>query len=170
MSIAMKNNSNLAQIMRKLAPLLSNEYIELMATNSAWNIILGVLPDTLNGYEQKIMEQNRMDTSAEKIDNITRITSYAEYFLNNKPDFSLAYVESFSQAIAQLVKYTSGDKKAEDSLRPLKNLYISFMTSYYIKSVQNATVRSVTINIRDFSEIISVDDYELAARLNDIIS
>jgi len=166
----MRNNSKMAEVMSKLAPLLDEEYIDMLACNSAWNIVLGVIPYEFKGYENQIMEENRKDTSSEKIDNIERITSLSKYLLEIKPDFSYENLELFSLAACQLIKYTSGDSKAENSLTPLKDLYISFVTSYYIESVKSGNVRSASKNIRHFSEMIFGEHDEIRTRLNEVIS
>lgn len=165
-----KNSSNLAEIMRKLAPLLAEEHIELLAANSVWNLVLGILSDKFNGIEEQIMEQARKDTTAEKVDNIEQLTHYAEYLCREKPDFGYENLELFSLALLQLIRYTEGDKKSGDSLRRMKDLYFSFITSYYIESVKTGTVRSASKNIRHFSEKIFGGHDEIRTKLNEVIS
>jgi hypothetical protein len=165
-----RNNSNFADVLRKLSPVLNEEYIDMLAANTVWNLVLGILPDKFNGIEEQIMEQARKDTTAEKIDNIEQLTHYAEYLCREKPDYEYGNLELFSLALLQLVRYTEGDEKSGDSLRRMKDLYFSFITSYYIESVKNGTVRAASKNIRHFSEKIFGGHDDIRTKLNEVIS
>jgi len=153
----------------KLSPVVETLSIDMISSDFVWSIVLGVLPVEYKGLEDKIMENSRKDSTAEKIDNIEMITDYAEYFLKEKPDFGYANLELFSQALHQLIKYTSGDLQAENSLKKLKDLYISFMTFYIIESIKAGRNKISRENIIHFSEKIFRESPEIKARLNDIV-
>ena len=165
-----QNNSKLALVLRKLLPLFENIDIVLIASDTVWNIVLGVFPVKYDNRENQIMENNRNDSTAEKIDNIDQITEYAEYFLAEKPDFKYSNLESFSYALKQLLRYTSEDQQAVNSLNRLKDLYISFMTSYYLRSIKNGMSKSATENIRYFCKKILFEDNQLCSKLSNLYS
>ncbi|HPJ58734.1 MAG TPA: hypothetical protein PLQ06_03320 [Bacteroidales bacterium] len=160
----------MADILRRVAPVLEEEFIDILALDFAWNIVLGIMPLEFEGIEDQIMEHNRKDTTAEKIDNIERITSISEYLLESKPDFSYENLELFSQATGQLIKYAAGDREAENSLKPLKDLYISFVTSYYIESVKNGKVLPAIRNIKNINAKIFTGSPEINTKLLEIVS
>lgn len=164
------NNSLFHEIILKLSPIFDELDIEVVSSDFVWSIVLGMLPIEHNGYEDIMMENCRKDNTAEKIDNIEILTAYAEYMITDKPDFDYANLESFSQALRQLIRYVSGDPKAERSLEKLKDLYLSFMTTYYVESVKNGRIGSTYKNIRHFSnEILNIDE-ELKTKLNELVS
>ena len=164
------NNSLFHEIILKLSPILDELDIEFVSSDFVWSIVLGMLPIEHKGYEDMMMENCRKDSIAEKIDNIEILTGYAEYMINEKPDFGYANLESFSQALRQLIKYVSGEPKAEKSLKKLKHLYISFLTLYYVESVKDGRIGSASKNIKYFSDkILNIDD-ELKTKLNELVS
>ncbi len=164
------NNSLFHEIILKLCPILHELDIDYISSDFVWSIVLGMLPIEHKGYEDIMMENSRKDSTAEKIDNIERLTGYAEYMITEKPDFGYANLESFSQALRQLIKYVSGDPKAEQSLEKIKNLYISFITSYYVESVKNRGIGSASKNIGYFRDsILNIDD-DLKTKLNELVS
>lgn len=164
------NKSLFYEIIMKLSPILDELDIQLISSDFVWSVVLGMLPIEHKGYEDMMMENSRKDSTAEKIDNIELLTKYAEYMVTEKPDFGYANLESFSQALRQLINYVSGESKAEKSLKKLKHLYISFLTLYYVESVKNGRIGSASKNIKYFSdEILNIDD-ELKTKLNDLVS
>jgi hypothetical protein len=168
--MALSNNSILHDVFKKLSPIIDEIEIESISSDFVWSIILGVLPLTPEGERNKLLEISLKDTTAEKIDNIEMITHYAEYFIKWKPDYRYPNVESFSQALGQLIKYVSTDPPAEKQLDRLKDLYISFITDYYIDSIKAGRSVSAAKNASFLAEKIFTDNMEIKARLNEIIS
>lgn len=163
-----KNNSRFAEILRKLSTLFENVDIKQIASNTVWNIVLSVLPVKFKGQEYQIMESNRKDRTAEKIDNVDQITDLAEYFLKEKPDYGFSNLESFSYALRQLIRYTSEDELAEASLDRLKDLYLTFITSYYLQAAKAGINKVASENIKFFCENILNEDKNLLSKLSDL--
>jgi len=161
-----KNTSRLAEILRKLSTLFENVDLEQIASNTVWNIVLGVLPVKYEGRENEIMEFNLKDSTHEKIDNIDQITDLAEYFLKEKPDYGFSNLESFSYALRQLIRYTSGDELAEASLDRLKDLYLTFITSYYLQATKDGINKIASENIKFFCEEILNEDKNLISKFS----
>jgi len=164
----MKNTSKLAEILRKLSTLFENLDIEQIASNTVWNIVLGVLPVKYEGRENEIMEFNLKDSTHEKIDNIDQITDLAEYFLKEKPDYGFSNLESFSYALRQLIRYTFEDELAEASLDRLKDLYLTFITSYYLQATKAGINKVASENIKFFCEKILNEDKNLLSKLSEL--
>lgn len=163
-----KNNSIFAETILKLLPLFENVDIENIASDSVWNIVLGVLPVEFKGKEEELMEISRKDNTNEKIDNINQITDLAEYMVTEKPQYKFSNLESFSYAIRQLNRYVKGDSSAEMSLIRLKKLYIEFMTSYYLQALKNGSNKIACENLKLFAEKILNEDPFIKSKLAEL--
>ena len=168
--MAIQNNSRLAEILNKLSTLFENISIELLASDMIWKTVLGILPVKYKGHESQIMEINHKDSTAEKVDNIDRITELAEYFLKEKPTYEYSNLESFSYALRQLIRYSSNDEQAVTSLNRLKDMYIAFITSYYIQLTKDGLSKVASENISYFCKEILNEDKILISKLSNLHS
>jgi len=163
-----KNNSIFAKTLHKLTPLFQNVDIVDIAGDTVWNIVLGVLPIEFKGREEELMDNNRKDSTNEKIDNIDQITDLAEYMITEKPIFEFSNIESFSYALRQLNRYVKGDSLAETSLIRFKKLYLEFMTSYFLQAVKNGSGKIASKNLKLFSDKILSEDTFIKSKLSEL--
>ena len=70
----------------------------------------------------------------------------------------------------QLIRYTSGDEIATNSLVKLKKIYISFITSYYYESMTLGKKEEATETLKNFCEKILKEDKEMSTKLANILS
>ena len=138
-----------------------------MASDFVWSIVLGVLPCQGSEYETIAMEMNRNDPTLEKVKNIAKITAFAK-LLTERPDYSDSNLTDFTYAVRQLIRYTAGDAIATSYLKDLKNIYVSFITSYYYQSAEFGKRDDALNNLKSFAEEILQEDMYLRQKLAEI--
>ena len=70
----------------------------------------------------------------------------------------------------QLIRYTSGDEIATNSLSKLKKIYVSFITSYYYEYMTLGKKEEAIEIIKYFGEEILKEDKEMSTKLAIILS
>ncbi|GEM_PF-4029517 len=164
-----KNKSNLAFVLDTIDPLIQNFGVEILASNSAWSIVLGVLPCEGSEDEKKAMEQNRRDTTMEKVENIARLTVLGKP-LADRPDYSDSNIKEFTLAVRQLLRYTAEDETASAYLKDLKFIYISFITSYYYQSVKFGKKEEALKILAHIANVMLAEDEKMKKQITTIMN
>ena len=163
------NKSSFAYVFNAIIPMMEALGIGLFASNSVWNMILGVLPKSNGEREKQMMEFSRKDTTEDKVDNIKTITKFAK-LITKRHDYSSSNLTDFTFAIRQLIRYSNGDEIASSALTKLKNIYISYIISYYHESMTLGKKKEALESLKYFGEDILKEDEEIAKRLSKISS
>jgi hypothetical protein len=161
------NKSSLAYVFNAIIPMMEATGIGLFAANSVWSMVLGVLPKSDGEREKKMMEFSSKDTTEDKVDNIKTITKFAN-LITKRHDFEISNLTDFTYAIRQLIRYSNGDEIASSALSKLKKIYISYITSYYHKSMTLGKKTEAIDTLKYFGEDILKEDEEIAKQLAEI--
>ncbi|NLE34146.1 MAG: hypothetical protein GX622_03510 [Bacteroidales bacterium] len=164
-----KNKSKLAYVLDTVDPLIQNFGVEILASNFAWSIVLGVLPCEGSENEKMAMELNRRDTTIDKVENIARLTVLGKA-LADRPDYSDSNITEFTLAVRQLLRYTAEDATASAYLKDLKFIYISFITSYYYQSVKFGKKEEALKILAQIANGILAEDEKLKNQIINIMN
>lgn len=143
--------------------------VGMFSADSVWSMVLGVLPKGDSDQDKKMMEFSRKDSTEHKVENINQITGLAK-LITQRYDYSISNLTDFTYAIRQLDRYTWDDNVASSSLTALKDIYISFITSYYHESLTLGKKKEALNTIKYFGEEILQEDKEISTRLAKISS
>jgi uncharacterized protein YfkK (UPF0435 family) len=163
-----KNNTSLSYVLDSIMPMIEIFGIGLFAADSVWCMVLGVLPNSDSERDKQMMEFSRKDPTEYKVDNIKQITKLAR-LITKRPDYSISNITDFTYAMRQLIRYTSGDEIATNSLTKLKKTYISFITEYYYESMTLGKKDEALKMIKYFGEEILKEDEEMSTELVNIL-
>jgi len=161
------DETKLGYVLDAVTPLIEEFGVGILASDFVWSIVLGVLPCEGSEHEIMAMEMSRKDPTIEKVKNIAKITAFAK-MLTERPDYSDSNITDFTYAIRQLIRYTAGDSIAASYLKDLKNIYVSFITSYYYQSVEFGKRDDALKNLKSFGEEILQEDMFLREKLAEI--
>ncbi|MBN1182183.1 MAG: hypothetical protein JXB49_07840 [Bacteroidales bacterium] len=161
------DKTKLGYVLDAVTPLFEDFGVGILASDFVWSIVLGVLPCEGSEHEEMAMEMNRKDATIEKVKNIAKITAFAK-MLTERPDYSDSNISSFTYAVRQLIRYTAGDAVATSYMKDLKNIYVSFITSYYYQSVEFGKRDDALNNVKSFGEDILHEDSYLREKLAEI--
>ena len=143
--------------------------IEIFASNTLWCLVFGVFPCAEGELEKQVIEASLKDIPEHKIDNIFKITEIAK-LITQRPDYSTSNVTEFTYALRQLIRYASNDEIVSSSLSELKDIYISFITSYYYESTTFGKKEEAIKALKLFRQEILNEDEDMKARLAEILS
>ena len=163
------NNTSLSKVLASILPVIEIFGICMFAADSVWCMVLGVFPKSDSERDKVMMEFSRKDPTEYKVENIKQITKLAR-LITKRPDYSISNITEFTYAIRQLIRYTSGDEIATNSLTKLKKIYISFITSYYYEAMKLGKKKEAMEKIKYFYEEILIEDEEMSTKLADILS
>lgn len=163
------NKTKLIYALNSIMPLIEQSGTDYFVSNVLWNEVLGVMPPKAGERENQIMELNRKDATEYKVEGINMLTHLAESIIL-RPDYNDENIQDFTYAIRQLTRYAWGDEKATSALTKLKDMYISFMTDYYIRYVQTGKKETATNNLEIFGEYVLREDKDLRERLTNILA
>jgi len=163
------NKTCLSYVLKSIIPLIESLGVGMFSANSVWSMVLGVFPKGDGEREKQMMEFSRKDSTEDKVDNINTITGLAK-LITKRPDYSISNLTDFTYALRQLIRYSYGDQIASTSLSDLKNIYFSFIISYYYESMTLGKIKEALDTLKYFGEEILKEDEELRAKLSNIAS
>lgn len=153
-----KNNTIFSKAIIPINQLIDKFGVDICASDMVWCIILGALPYHEGKLENMVLEMSLKDSTEHKVENINQLTELAKLFTKRK-DYSESNLYQFSCAIKQLFKYVSGDQSVTLALTEMKNIYLSFITSYYRESMSIGQKEEALEVIKFFREDI-FQEYE----------
>lgn len=167
--MSIPRSTNLLCSLYSRKALIALDGTDYFVSNVLWSEVLGVMPPKAGERENQIMELSRKDATEDKIKGINILTHLAETIIL-RPDYNDENIQDFTYAIRQLTRYAWGDEKATSALAKLKDMYISFMTGYYLRYVQSGKKETATNNIEIFGEDVLREDKDLRERLVNILA
>ena len=164
-----KNKTNFSKVLPSIYSIIETFGVDILAGDIIWSMVLGTLPHKEGELENNVLEMSLKDSTEDKVDNIQQITDLAK-LITTRPDYSISNLTDFTYAIKQLISYTSGDDIASGSLSDLKDIYISYITSYYYESMTLGEKREALETLKYFGEEILKDNEEMSTKLVSILS
>lgn len=164
-----QNKTNFSIIIDPIYDIIDKFGVDILANDTLWNMVLGVLPSDDDDKAKTLMEFSRRDTTKQKVNHLNQLTDLAEFFVH-RHDYSEKNVTEFTYVIRQLSRYVFDDDQATDALTRLKEMYLTFITEYFYVSVQSGKKDEALKNLEIFGEEILREDRELQGKIADIIN
>lgn len=161
------NKTNFSKVLHSINSIVEKFGVDILAGDIVWSMVLGTLPINEGDLSKKVLEMSLKDSREDKVYNIHQITELAK-LITQRPDYSISNLTDFTYTIRQLDRYTLGDEIVSTSLSELKDIYISFMTSYYYESMTLGKKKEALETLKYFSEEILKEDLEMKKIINDI--
>ncbi len=162
-----QNKTNFSLIIDPIYDIIDKFGVDILANDTLWNMVLGVLPSDDDEKAKALMEFSRRDTTMQKVNHLNQLTDLAEFFVQ-RHDYSEKNVTDFTYVIRQLTRYAFDDERATYALTRLKEMYLTFITEYYYESVKYGKKDQALKNIETFGEVILREAKDLREKLAEI--
>lgn len=162
-----QNKTNFSLIIDPIYDIIDKFGVDILANDTLWNMVLGVLPSDDDDKAKALMEFSRRDSTMQKVNHVNQLTDLAEFFIQRQ-DYSEKNVTEFTYVIRQLSRYVFDDDQATNALTRLKDMYITFITEYFYVSVQSGKKDEALKNLKTFGKEILREDRDLRERLAEI--